>query len=71
MNGFNGKLAKELDNLVGQKQTVTVKVFNDQTQNFAWMGAAVISSQNTFQKLWIDRQEYQENGDRIFLEKAI
>ncbi len=70
VNGFNTRFAKEMDLLVNNKQEVKIKVFNHNQSNFAWMGAYAISSQNSFQKLWIDKEEYSEYGDRIFLEKV-
>ena len=70
VTGFNARFAKELEMLVNDKTVVRINVFNNDSSLFAWQGAYAISSQNTFQKLWIDKDEYAESGDRIFLEKV-
>jgi len=42
---------------------------NKEQELLAWQGASAVSSLETFNQLWISKQEYNEHGDRIFLKK--
>jgi actin-related protein len=42
---------------------------NQEQELLAWQGASAVSSLETFNQLWITKQDYSEHGDRIFLQK--
>jgi len=42
---------------------------NKEQELLAWQGASAVSSLETFNQLWISKQDYSEHGDRIFLKK--
>ena len=49
-----------------------VKVFAHRDRHYSvWAGGAVLTSISTFEKEWITKQEYEENGAEIVHRKCV
>ena len=67
--GIAEHLQKEMTALVFPTTKVNVVAPFDRKIS-AWVGGSVLSSLSTFQKMWISKDEYDENGPTIVHEKC-
>jgi actin-related protein len=50
---------------------VKVKIINPPENKYsAWIGGSILASLPTFQKMWISKEEYDENGPHIVHRKC-
>lgn len=69
MNGFVERFAFELNKISKNKSEKNIIASKGDRSLLAWRGGSVITNMSSFSTLWISKQEYQENGERIFLTK--
>ena len=69
MNGFVERFAFELNRISKNKSEKNIIASKGDRSLLAWRGGSVITNMSSFSPLWISKQEYQENGERIFLTK--
>jgi actin-related protein len=68
--GINERLTKELKMLA--PKTITVRVITPPERKYSvWIGGSILASLNTFQKIWITREEYDEYGPEIVHRKCL
>ncbi|EEB05992.1 SWI/SNF and RSC complex subunit Arp42 [Schizosaccharomyces japonicus yFS275] len=70
--GLAERLQTELQRMApGSRVTVLANGSATERKNATWLGGSILASLNTFQHLWITKQEYEEIGvDRaLFIEK--
>ena len=70
MNNYINRLNRELVTLSPNNMKVKV-TGNPERQNLAWSGGSVITSLNTFQSMWINHTDYEENGPSIVHRKCL
>ena len=70
INGFSERLATEIEPLVSDKSKLSITAANVDRTFLVWQGATSIANINAFSKLWITKQDMQEQGDRIFMMKT-
>ena len=46
-------------------QTIKIKAPKNQRVTMCWKGGAIVSSLNSFNKLWISKKDWEEEGLRI------
>ena len=68
INGFTPRLENALRNLNGDDTEIKVIAAQERAYS-AWIGAAKIASLSTFDKEWITKAEYQDEGSRIIQRK--
>ncbi|XP_076876549.1 actin-like protein 7B [Brachyhypopomus gauderio] len=66
--GFQMRLQRELDALVGESVTVVAAPERD---NAVWKGGSMLASTDSFQRLWIRKNDYEERGSSVFHGKDI
>jgi len=69
MKGLPERLQQELEGIAGGAVRVDVTAEEGRGHG-AWLGGSVLASLPTFDRMWVDRQEYEEVGDRIMLQKC-
>lgn len=70
IEGFPNKLQTKLKQILPKDTKAKIIMTSNQEQELlAWQGASAVSSLETFNQLWITKQDYSEHGDRIFLQK--
>lgn len=68
--GFANKLQSSLKQILPKDTKAKIIMTSNKEQELlAWQGASAVSSLDTFNQLWITKQDYAEHGDRIFLKK--
>jgi len=67
--GIAERLGKELTTRVPARIRVTV-VAPPERKYSVWIGGSILASLNTFQQMWISRQEYEESGASIVHRKC-
>lgn len=67
--GLKERLQKELNKLVPENVEIRI-VAPPERRYSVWIGGSILSSLKTFQRLWISRKEYQEQGASI-IKRAI
>ena len=70
LTGFNERLHKSLSKLVSRD--VIIKVSCPRNRKYScWVGGATVSSLKTFNKMWISRKDFEEEGPRILFERGM
>ena len=67
--GLKERLQKELSELVPENVEVRI-VAPPERRYSVWIGGSILSSLKTFQRLWVTRKEYQEQGPGV-IKRAI
>jgi actin beta/gamma 1 len=62
--GLKERLHKELTELVPENVEIRI-VAPPERRYSVWIGGSILSSLKTFQRLWVSRKEYQEQGPSI------
>mmetsp|Transcript_18459 Transcript_18459/g.19081 ORF Transcript_18459/g.19081 Transcript_18459/m.19081 type:complete len:179 (+) Transcript_18459:270-806(+) len=67
MNGFSNKIHRYLPSLLDNTDPSSINIVEDNQRHLStWIGASMISSMSTFNKLLISKESTNENGeDRI------
>eukprot|EP01125_Pyxidicula_operculata_P014460 TRINITY_DN4812_c0_g3_i1.p1 TRINITY_DN4812_c0_g3~~TRINITY_DN4812_c0_g3_i1.p1 ORF type:complete len:363 (+),score=47.89 TRINITY_DN4812_c0_g3_i1:18-1106(+) len=69
-DGFPERLHQEILNTINST-SIRIKILAPQGRRFStWLGGSILSSVAFFQKMWIDRQEYDEVGSIIVHRKC-
>jgi len=70
LTGFNERLLKSIQKLA--TRDVTITVLAPKNRRFScWVGGATVSSLKAFNRLWITKKDYDEEGQRILFERGI
>ncbi|MFX0151633.1 MAG: actin, cytoplasmic 2, partial [Candidatus Hodarchaeota archaeon] len=67
--GLKERLHKELTELVPENVEIRI-VAPPERRYSVWIGGSILSSLKTFQRLWVSRKEYQEQGPGV-IKRAI
>eukprot|EP00026_Physarum_polycephalum_P008355 Phypoly_transcript_08437.p1 GENE.Phypoly_transcript_08437~~Phypoly_transcript_08437.p1 ORF type:complete len:361 (+),score=34.97 Phypoly_transcript_08437:191-1273(+) len=67
---ISARLQKELATIAPANMKINVKA-PDARKYSAWIGGSLLASLETFQRMWITKQEYDENGPAIVHRKCI
>ncbi len=70
VNNYINRLNRELVTLSPNNMKVKINA-SPERQNLAWAGGSVITSLNTFQSMWINHADYEENGPSIVHRKCL
>jgi actin-related protein len=69
-NGMEKRMFKELRNLA--PSTIKIKIIAPPDRKYSvWIGGSIFASLSNFQRMWISKQEYDENGPSIVHRKCI
>lgn len=71
-NGFGNRLFKEIKDLVVDKK-VQVKINAQGERIFStWSGGSILASLDTFKRMWITKEEYENEGaKRLYLKRQL
>ena len=70
LTGFNERLLKQMQKLANRD--VTIQILAPKNRKFScWVGGATVSSLKAFNRLWITKKDYDEEGQRILFERVI
>lgn len=68
--GFANELQTNLKQILPKEtKAKIIMTSNNEQELLAWQGASAVSALDTFNQLWITKQDYSEHGDSIFLKK--
>ena len=67
--GIAGRMQKEITALAPSAMRVRI-VAPPERKYAVWIGGSILSSLQTFQQLWISKQEYDESGPSIVHRKC-
>ena len=70
LTGFNERLHKSLQKLVNRDVVITLAAPRNRKYT-CWVGGATVSSLKTFNKMWISKKDFEEEGPRILLERGL
>lgn len=62
--GLKERLHKELTELVPENVEIRI-VAPPERRYSVWIGGSILASLKTFQRLWVSRKEYQEQGSGV------
>ena len=70
--GFGDRLLREVKDLV-QGQDVKIRISAPQERIFStWVGGSILASLDTFRRMWITRQDYENEGaKRMYLKNMM
>ena len=68
--GFNERLHKCLQKLASRDVVITMLAPKNR-KNSCWVGGATVSSLKAFNKWWISKKDFDEEGSRILFERGI
>lgn len=67
--GIEDRIQKEITSLV--PSNVKIKIIAPPDRKYSvWLGGSILASMSTFQKIWISKNEYDENGSSIVHRKC-
>jgi centractin len=70
LTGFNERLLKSIYKLL-QRDT-NVKLMSPKNRKIScWIGGATVSSLKAFNRMWITKKDFNEEGKRILFERDI
>lgn len=70
--GFAERLTKEVQKLAPQNVRSKIKVIAVPERRYsAWLGGSILSSSSEFSRMWITKEEYQEDGPSIVHRKCL
>jgi len=68
--GFDSRLNKELVDLVPSTYRVKITAGKgEERSNAAWIGGSILTSLGSFQQLWLSKQEYEELGSTLGVQR--
>jgi centractin len=68
--GLPERFLNEMKKLVGKE--IKIRVFSPNKRNImCWSGGSILSKLTYFKNMWISKQEYEEEGNRIIMKKAL
>ena len=68
--GFNERLHKSIQRLV--TRDINITLLSPKNRRFScWMGGATVSSLKAFNKMWITKKDFDEEGSRILFERGL
>ena len=70
INGTANKIYSEIKKAVNQNMKINIHSPKN-PHLLCWIGGSVISGMEIFKKMWISKQEWEENGNKILYEKTI
>ena len=69
-NGFSERLHKNIQKLVSRD--INVVLLAPKNRRFScWIGGATVSSLKAFNKMWITKKDFEENGSRVLFERGL
>ena len=69
LSGFADRMQKELTSLAPSAMKIRI-VAPPERKYAVWIGVSILSSLQTFQTMWISKQEYDESGPSIVHRKC-
>ena len=70
LSGFNERLLKSIQKLL--PRDLNVKMMSPKNRKIScWIGGATVSSLKAFNRMWITKRDFQEEGKRILFERDI
>ena len=70
INGTANKIYSEMKKMVNQNMKINIHSPKN-PHLLCWIGGSIISKLEIFKKMWITKQEWEENGNKILHEKTI
>lgn len=70
LNGFTERFQAEMQALVPEDVSVNVNAA-DERKDLCWIGGSVLTSLESFESMWITKQEYEEHGMSILKKKVL
>ena len=70
ISGTTNKIYSEIKKLVNQNMKINIHSPKN-PHLLCWIGGSIISKLEIFKKMWITKQEWEENGNKILHEKTI
>lgn len=68
--GFNERLHKSIYRLVSRDVPITLWAPKNRKYS-CWMGGATVSSLKAFNRMWISKKDFDEEGSRILFQRGI
>lgn len=69
-SNFNDRLHKSIQKLVSRDINITLLAPKNRKYS-CWMGGATVSSLKAFNKMWISKKDFEEEGSRILFERGL
>lgn len=70
MTGFNERLHKSIQKLSSREVIVTMLAPRNRKYS-CWVGGATVSSLKAFNRMWISKKDFEEEGYRILFERGL
>mmetsp|Transcript_5321 Transcript_5321/g.8970 ORF Transcript_5321/g.8970 Transcript_5321/m.8970 type:complete len:101 (+) Transcript_5321:889-1191(+) len=71
LTGFNERLLKSISKLIPSRD-INVKMMSPKNRRVScWIGGATVSSLKAFNRMWITKKDFNEEGKRILFERDI
>ena len=70
LTGFNERLHKCIQKLASRDVTITLLAPKNRKHS-CWLGGATVSSLKAFNRWWIGKKDFDEEGSRILFERGI
>ena len=70
LTGFNERLHKGIQKLASRDVTVTLMAPRNRKES-CWVGGATVSSLKAFNRMWITKKDFDEEGSRILFERGL
>ena len=70
LTGFNERLHKSIQKLASREITITLLAPKNRKIS-CWVGGATVSSLKAFNRMWISKKDFEEEGTRILFERGI
>lgn len=68
--GFNERLHKSIQKLC--VRDINITLLAPKNRKFScWMGGATVSSLKAFNRMWISKKDFEEEGPRILFERGL
>jgi len=68
--GLPERFLNEMKKFAGKE--IKIRVFSPSKRNImCWSGGSILSKLTYFKNMWISKQEYEEEGNRIIMKKAL
>lgn len=68
--GLPERFASEMTKIVPEKVKLNIIAANNDRKLTAWQGASIVSALTSFYRVWIQKKEWVEKGERVLLEKS-
>lgn len=70
LTGFNERLHKSIQKLASRDVTITLMAPRNRKYS-CWVGGATVSSLKAFNRMWITKKDFDEEGSRILFERGL